>query len=499
MGGSRRAGAILAVVAVLAYASAPRPAPAAAQGPAPGAVPAGHDVQTPLVLALEPQVAAALRVSSALGVHVIDLESGATVYAYSPDEPRVIASNTKLLTTAATLHALGPAYFFETRLVSRGPVAGGILDGDLGVVGGGDPSISGRAYDGDAFAVFRGWARELAARGIRKVRGDLYLDSGLFEALEIHPGWPRAQLSSWYEAPIAALSFSDNCILVRVSPGRAGQPAVVETIPPVPIFRIDNTARTTAPSRRRRGHLSISRLDDLLRVAGTISTSDGPFDTWITVPDPVVYFGEALRIALAGEGIELAGRLRPVERLPGPVWERVAVFRSDLLSAVEVCLKHSQNFYAESMVKLLGARRCGRGSWGEGVRAVSEFLAGLGVPRATFRLADGSGMSRENEVPPRALTTLLRVMYFQPEGEAFARALPFGGEDVGGWKRRFAAPPYRGNVWAKTGTLEGVSALSGYARAVSGRLYAFSILLNRTHGDAHHAQDRIVMALVDHG
>jgi serine-type D-Ala-D-Ala carboxypeptidase/endopeptidase (penicillin-binding protein 4) len=512
-----RAAGALGLALVLAFAAAPPPAVSAASArrahrrhrpstptsasPAPPATaPALASAQgagTALGLALGPQVQAAFGAAGALGVHVVDLASGQTVYGYAPDEPRVIASNTKLLTTAATLHALGPGYFFETRFLARGTVEGGVLSGDLGVVGGGDPNISGRAWEGDSFAVFRGWAQELAARGIRKVTGDLYLDAGLFEPLEIHPDWPRAQLASWYEAPIAALSFSDNCILVRVSPGRPGGPVVVETVPPVAVFRVDNTARTVAA--RHRGHLAISRLEDLLRVSGTMGTADGPFDTWITVPDPVAYFGLALRAALAQEGIEVAGRLRPVDRLPGPVWERVAVFRSDLLSSVEVCLKHSQNFYAESMVKLLGARRCGRGSWSEGVRAVGEFLAGLGVPRASFRLADGSEMGREDRVAPRALTTLLRAMYLAPEGEAFARALPYGGEEMGGWKRRLAAPPYRGNVWAKTGTLEGVSALSGYARAVSGRLYAFSILLNRVHGDAHHAQDRIVMALVDHG
>jgi len=489
--------AVLLVLALLAPAGAAsrRSSHRRAAPPAPALV--LPEATTPLAVALSPEVQAAARVSSALGVHVVDLASGQTVYAYQPDEPRIIASNTKLLTTAATLHALGPGYFFETRFLSRGAVRDGILEGDLGVVGGGDPTISGRAWDGDAFAVFRGWARELAARGIRRVSGDLYLDGGLFEPLEVHPDWPRGQLASWYEAPIAALSFSDNCILVRVSPGRPGGPVEVETVPPVPVFRVDNTARTVAS--RRHGHLAISRLGDLLRVAGAMSTADGPFDTWITVPDPVAYFGAALRAALAEEGIALAGRLRPVDRLPGPVWERVAVFRSDLLSAVEVCLKHSQNFYAESMVKLLGARRCGRGSWGEGVRAVGEYLGGLGVSAAAFRLADGSGMSRQNQAAPRALTTLLRAVYATPEGAAFAQALPYGGEAMGGWKRRFAAAPYRGNVWAKTGTLEGVSALSGYARAVSGRLYAFSVLLNRIHGDAHHAQDRIVMALVDHG
>jgi D-alanyl-D-alanine carboxypeptidase/D-alanyl-D-alanine-endopeptidase (penicillin-binding protein 4) len=195
----------------------------------------------------------------------------------------------------------------------------------------------------------------------------------------------------------------------------------------------------------------------------------------------------------------VTGRLRPVSQLPGAVWDRVAVHRSDLFSIVQVTNKRSQNFYAETLAKMVGAARCHEGSWNAGVRSIREFAVNIGIPEGTFSMSDGSGMSRSNRFTPRALTILLRHMYLHPAGREFALSLPYGGEDNGGWKRRFAVPPYRGNVFAKTGTLEGVSALSGYAKAVSGKGYAFSILLNRVNGDAHAAQDRIVMALIDNG
>jgi serine-type D-Ala-D-Ala carboxypeptidase/endopeptidase (penicillin-binding protein 4) len=462
--------------------------------------PGASAAPTPLAQAIDREVRAALKGTAAAGVHVIDLASGETIYAYNPDDPRIIASNTKLLTTAAALEALGPGFFFETRFVMRGTVRDGVLTGDLGVIGGGDPNISGRNFDGDSLAVFRDWARELKGRGVRRVTGDIYLASGLFEPLTIHPDWPRAQLDSWYEAPVAALSFNDNCVLVRVSPAaHPGQAVEVETVPPVDLFHKDVTARTVASRKRQK--LAISRSGDLLHVGGAMALGSGPFETWLTVPDPVRYFGAGLSTALAEEGIEVGGHLHPVAQLPDFVWERVAVFRSDLVTALRVVLKHSQNFYAESLVKQLGARRCGAGSWREGVRAVAEFLTGIGVPAGTFTMVDGSGMSRENRFAPRHLTTLLRYMFYRPEGLEFARALPYAGEDVGSWKRRMARPPYAGNVSAKTGTLAGVSALSGYAKAVSGRSYAFSILLNRVGSgwDAHRAQDRIVMALIDNG
>jgi D-alanyl-D-alanine carboxypeptidase/D-alanyl-D-alanine-endopeptidase (penicillin-binding protein 4) len=380
----------------------------------------------------------------------------------------------------------------------RGTVRDGVLQGDLGAVGAGDPHISGRDYDGDSLAVFREWAHALQEKGVRRVTGDLYLDHGLFTPPVVHPDWPPEQLPSWYEAPIDALSFNDNCVLVRVSPGSGGgRPAQVEMLPNVQVFALDNTSRTV--DSRAGQNVIVARKGSVLTVRGSIRKSSGPIETWVTVPDPVTYFGLGVKAALESEGVAFEGRLRPEPRLPGDVWERVAVHRTDLATVVRVTNKRSQNFYAESLAKLLGARRCADGSWEEGVRAISEFAVSTGIPKGAFSMADGSGMSRENRFAPRHLTTLLRHMFFHPAGLEYAQSLPYGGEDNGSWKRRLAAPPYRGNVFAKTGTLAGVSALSGYAKAVSGKTYAFSILLNRVGGDAHGAQNRIVMALIDNG
>jgi len=477
-------------------------------GPVPNAAPQGTEsgvvqttepapAPTPLELALNAQVIQAQRAAAELGVHVVELDSGDTAFAYQPDVPRVIASNSKLFTTAAALDAFGPGYFFETRFVLRGQVRDGVLEGDLGVVGGGDPHISGRDYAGDSYAAFRPWAEALRARGIHRVTGSIYLDHGLFAPPNIHPDWPREQLTRWYEAPVDALSFSDDCILVRVWPSASGGRPRVELVPDVPVVRIENTARTT-PNRRGQ-QLIVHRTGDAVVVRGSIWKNSGPADTWVTIPDPVRYFGEGLRAALAEGGVAVPGPLQPVEELPGTVWERVAVHRSDLLSIIQVTNKHSQNFYAETLAKHLGAVRCRLGSWPGGMQAIAEFVRGIGVPAGSFSMADGSGMSRDNRFAPRHLTTLLRHMFFHPAGREFAQSLPYSGEELGAWKRRMAVPPYRGNVLAKTGTLSGVSALSGYAKAVSGKSYAFSILCNRTTGDARLAQDRIVMALIDNG
>ena len=458
--------------------------------------------QAELRTGLNESVKAARKVSRELSVHVVELASGEETYSYHADQLRIIASNTKLLTTAAAFDTVGPAYFFETNVLWRGERSDGGLRGDVAVLGGGDPNISGRHYGGDPLAVFREWAHEFKRRGVHRIEGDLFLVTGLFEPPLVHPDWPRDQLHRWYEAPVAALSFSDNCVLVRVSPGRAaGEPARVELIPDLGVLRVENTATTVDSSRRHKVVVDRRNGSDLLSISGDVYRRAFAVESWVTVPDPVSYFGVALKTAFEEEGIELSGGLRPTMRLPSGQWRWVTGYRSDLMTTTEVINKRSQNFYAESLLKALGARLCGSGSWQAGVQVIEEFLERVGIQSGEYRLADGSGLSRDNQFTARQLTTVLRYMFDHERGREFLLTLPYSGEEGLRWEDRLADEPYRGNIFAKTGSLLGVSTLSGYAKGRSGKTYAFSILCNRTTGNwgAMKAQDRILRVLVDQG
>lgn len=452
--------------------------------------------------ALRNAVAYAEQTSAQVSVHLVEMSSNRTVFSRRPDEPRIIASNTKLFTTAAALDRLGPGFFFETNVLMRGQQRGSSLVGDLAVVGGGDPNISGRHYEGDSLAVFRSWAHAIKERGIRSIEGDVLLVHGFFEPPRVHPDWPKDQLSKWYEAPVESLSFNDNCVLVKVWPGSSvGAPARVELLPDLPIFNVQNRATTTNSSRRHK--VIVDRLNGshVVSVSGSVFQHASPVEAWVTVPDPLAYFAAALRQAFVEEGVGLGGRVLYSRHLPVSHWEWTAGYRTDLMTTAEVINKRSQNFFAESLLKLMGAELCGEGSWEAGRRVVEEFLESLEIAPDTYQLADGSGMSRHNLFTARQITSLLRYMYFHPRGRDFLLTLPYSGEPGLKWERRLAEAPYRGNVFAKTGSLLGVSTLSGYVKARSGKIYAFSILCNRTRANwqAQRAQDAIVQAVVDHG
>lgn len=457
---------------------------------------------TSLRAALASPVAATRAIAPSLGVHVVDLGSGETVFELDADSPRILASNTKLFTTAAALDLLGPGYLFETSVLVRGPVVNGELRGDLAILGGGDPNLSGRLFQDDPMALLRRWARSLTASGIERIRGDLYLAHGIFDDQLVHPDWPRDQLEEWYEAPVAGLSFNDNCVLVRVQPApSAGAPVQVQVVPELPLFPVDNRAQTTNSRRLHRIRIDRGGAGSPLAVSGSVYRRSGVFEAWVAVADPVAYFGSALRLALTEEGIEVGGRTLPVDRVPTGLWRSVAVYRSDLLGTLEIVNKRSQNFYAESVLKLLGALECGEGSWESGVGVVRDWLAAIGFDPGTFELADGSGMSRNNRFSARQVTSLLHHMFTHRLGREYLSTLAVSGERGLKWEERLAEPPYRDNLFVKTGTLTGVSTLSGYAKGRSGRVYAFSILGNRTKANWRmpSAQDALLRALVDHG
>ncbi|MCZ6726521.1 MAG: D-alanyl-D-alanine carboxypeptidase/D-alanyl-D-alanine-endopeptidase [Acidobacteria bacterium] len=451
----------------------------------------------------------ARRVAPALGIHIVDVETGETVYAFEPDRQRIVASNTKLLTSAAAVDRLTPGYFIETALQARGLVIDGELLGDLAVVGAGDPTISGRHYGDDPLFIFRRWGEQLRGAGIDRVRGDLVLVHGLFESRQIHPDWPRDQLHKWYEAPVSALSFNDNCVWVWVRPGATpGAPAQVEVTPDLATVRIRNRARTT--SRKRNHKIAVDRKpgSDVIEVSGWVYRGAEPFVVAVTVPDPELFFGQALRAGLGQAGVTIEGELRIEPRLPDATWRRLALHRTSLPTVLEVVNKRSQNFYAETLLKLLGAEGCGEGSWRSGIEVVASFLEGLGIERGTYSYVDGSGMSRNNRFSPRQFTTLLRHMYFHPHGRSYMQSLAYSGESEleppwmsSSLSERFEEDRYQRNVLAKTGGLNGVSTLSGYAKAQSGKVYAFSILCNSASARwrARQAQDRIVRTLIDRG
>jgi D-alanyl-D-alanine carboxypeptidase/D-alanyl-D-alanine-endopeptidase (penicillin-binding protein 4) len=430
------------------------------------------------------------------------------VVAVNADRPLILASTTKLFTSAAALDRLGPDYAFRTRLYRDAPIGpDGVLNGSLVVMGGGDPALSGRLYDEDPLAVFRPWAESLAQRGLKTVRDGLLLDVSFFDDVTVHPDWPVEQEQKWYQAPVSALSYNDNVVLVRASAGlRPGAPALLGFYPAGPpllslISRVvtDWRNRTWVGVHRDSGSRTVV-------AAGRV----GRNRTWtgdVTVPDPPLYFAAGFTQVLRENGITVAApptELTQAPAGPNPFPGRVLLHTHEtpLLPVLAVCNKRSQSFFAEQILKTLGAERRGKGSWENGRAEVADFLRSLGLDPSRYELADGSGRSRSNRTSATAYVEFLQALATKwSRFEAFRPTLAISGDPDGTLRGRLIGDSVRGKVFAKTGNISGVVTFCGYVTAQSGQTYAFSILMNGGISDrrGHAWQDRFVSELAKFG
>jgi D-alanyl-D-alanine carboxypeptidase/D-alanyl-D-alanine-endopeptidase (penicillin-binding protein 4) len=431
---------------------------------------------------------------AAVSALVVDRASGAELWARGADTALVPASTQKLLTAVAALDAFGPAYRFVTELRASRPIGADGAIGDL-FVRGGDPALTAEQW----------WrlAADLRALGLSEVRGDLVLDDALFDEARWHESWAPVTARA-YHAPVSAVSANFGAFRVRVAPGAApGAALEVALDPPVPYLRLVNEGRTG--KRGSKSTLAVERSaaagEERVRVSGSVPVGTAPDDVWRSVADPLGYAGAVLRMQLAANGVRVAGVTRRGAAAPGA--SVLLEFEGlPLQQIASLFLKYSNNFIAECLVKWLAlgpapAPGAPPGSWPAGTRALEARLAALGVPLAGTRIVDGSGLSRANRVSARVLVEALRrgEAAFAGGPELLA-ALPLAGEDGTLVKRAAGA---RGRLRAKTGSLDGVTSLAGFARSERGRELVFAVLVNGyRHGDAaaSDAMDAVAAALV---
>ena len=450
---------------------------------------------------LRPLVNEGLSARSSSSVKIVELGSGRVVAAENPDTPVTPASNLKLLTTAAALDLLGEDFEFQTTLLVRGSVTNGTLDGDIMIRGSGDPTIGGRFYDDDAAAVFDTFVVALRREGIQRIRGNAIIEYGYFDDEWVHPTWPPDQLVFWYEAPISSPAAQEGTVIVRVKPGSPGQKGIVELEPPNEFVTIENSCVT---QRRGRGvFVGRKQGSNTIIVKGNIRPGDGPTEIPVTVMYPVHYFGNAFHETLERRGIELEGQPILTRRDSRADWRAIEVVDTPLPVAVYVINKQSQNHYAEQTIKTLGAEHGRIGSWAEGTRVVEDWLARrVGVSPGQVSMIDGSGMSRENKVSASAFVDVLQYMWKSDSRNVFLTSMPYSGETYSRLRRRINQEPYKRNIYAKTGYIAKVVGLTGYVRATSGRIYAFSLLYNdfpTWTGPMYELQNSILQTIVDHG
>jgi D-alanyl-D-alanine carboxypeptidase/D-alanyl-D-alanine-endopeptidase (penicillin-binding protein 4) len=467
------------------------------------------------------------------GIQIVSLESGKALYEQNPDKLFTPASNTKLFTTAATFALIGPDFRFKTSVETLGTIDRyGRLTGDLVLVGRGDPNLSGRLFPYAPHgprqlpspAVLEKLADELVRKGLKFIDGDVVADDSYFPFQRWAPGWEQDDLVTEYGAPVSALTINDNVVYVRIMPAdRPGEKAFVAVEPFADYYRVDNRVITTPPGTGP-SKITISRepgSSDVL-LWGTIPQDDPGGAQAIAVDDPAQFAAQWFRQLLQRRGVVVYGRERTrhtelanlttfsvTSRAAAGGGTSSAMTIQPLVLATHESLplsedltlinKISQNLHAELMLRLLGRERGTAGTIDGGLEVLNGFLGKADIRPEEYTLLDGSGMSRQNLVTPRATVKLLRYAVTQPWGDRFVATFPVAGLD-GTLANRFRGTPAEGHVRGKTGSLGHVNALSGYIDTMKGDRVAFAIYVNNHNlqgRKATDAIDRIVQAIVE--
>src|ERR1051326_5503645 len=426
-----------------------------------------------------------------VGVKIVSLDDGKVLYEQNGNKLFHPASNMKILTSATGLKTLGKDFKFETKVTSVKPARKGILGGDLYIKGSGDPLI--RTEDVDSIAA------TISNSGIRRIKGDIVGDVSYFDSVAWGSGWMWDDEPEADEAFISPLTINDNAISVMVQPGTAtGKPVHVELNPSTKYMRVINSGVTSLDTLVPPLSVTRHRGENTILVQGRISPHSPGQEFSLSMVQPELYFLTLLKESLTGHGITVDGTTR-LDSARGTI--TLATLSHSLDSTLHQINKPSDNIAAENLLKTVAAER--RGSPGatlNGLYVMKEFMTSLGIDTTAMILADGSGVSFYNLVSPGTILRLLQYEYADKQSFShFYESLPVGGVD-GTLKNRMKGTRAEGNVHEKTGTITGVSALSGYVTTLDGKSVAFSILINHFPSklrELRDVQDRIVEILAN--
>ncbi|MCL1943269.1 MAG: D-alanyl-D-alanine carboxypeptidase/D-alanyl-D-alanine-endopeptidase [Candidatus Azobacteroides sp.] len=420
-----------------------------------------------------------------LGVNVVDVKTGLSVAFYNKNKPLVPASVMKVLTTSTVLELYGPDYRIPTLLQYSGTIdSDGVLNGDVYVKGGGDPTLGSEYIDRDKNDFFDACISAIKNAGIRKITGRIVADETCFDLEGVSGKWLWEDLGNYFASGSYGISIYDNAYKLYLKSGKPGeQPQILRTDPNVDQIGFYNYLRAEAGNKDSAYIYGIPFAYERW-LYGSVPAGRSEFVIKGDIPDPPYFLADCLNKFLMSAGISVSeppvtGRLLDIknERL---VTDRTLLHTyyspplSDIIRHTNV---KSDNHYAEHLFKLAALSKYTRASFGNGTDVILSYWRDREVYLSGVSLYDGSGLSPSDRLTPQTLTDVLSYMNnISRFADSFYASLPVAG--VNGTVRAFLkGTKLEGKVHLKSGSINNVQCFAGYLDKNNKR-YAFCIMAN---------------------
>lgn len=404
--------------------------------------------------------------SARFSIYAVDAAKGTVLYRVNSAQPRIPASNMKLVSSASAVHYLGGDYTYRTIVA--------LLGRDLVVVGSGDPLLADPKQAASAQQASDQVMARIAAAvkdaGVTDVE-NIVIDTSVFDNSRVHPSWPADQLNQWYACEVSGLNFSVNC--VRITATRGSSSALLEMEPRNHYVHLVNQLQLVTKNDSAVGAYRNSTPNKLL-VKGRLNKQAG-FD--VAIENPAGLFASVLCDSLRNAGVTVRGQLLQKYVKADPSLKPLTVIETPLRDVLKRCNTDSLGLAAECLVKTVSAEHTEgkiNGEWAHGLKLAADYLRSLQIADGQFVLDDGSGLSRNNRLTCEAIVAVLSDMHKSPHAQMFFDSLAVGGVD-GTAAKFFGQAPYKGNILGKTGYIAGVRSFSGLCRTPRGDIL-FSIL-----------------------
>ncbi len=408
-------------------------------------------------------------------------------------EVKIPASITKIATASAVLANFQPGFKFKTQILGQGQIKNKVLKGNLYLKGGGDPSF----VSENMWFLVNAFTR----KQISKVEGDIVVDDSLFDKMRYDVSRQKERVDRAYDAPVGAMSFNWNSINIFVQPTQPGQEALVFADPQNDYIRLIAKAKTTSGGEN---HLIADRQEDqkfegdVIHVSGSIGKSNREIAIFKNITQPDLWSGYNLRTFLAQRGVTVTGSIKN-----GITPDSADVLAECESKSIEQILgdmnKFSNNYVSEMLTKNMGALKKNKGATlADGVLQIREHLKEIGLPENQFQIESPSGLTRDNKFSAYAIWKILQHLRIdfrvQPE---FLSSLPIAGVD-GTLKKRMKQSPAERWVRAKTGYIDNVVSLAGYAGLDNGQVISFGFIYNGAADEAEvrHFFDKLLIFMV---